>query len=469
MQSSKDISKWQHIVQQNRQASSLSFPLNAPPALNVTSSSIVASHKPKTEMELEMQQALEAAGMATEGDISKLEEMEMNKLSAAEIEARFAELAKKRSLLFFQERKQKHQSKIKSKKFRKIKAKEQAKETAKKEATLTAQERREKAEMARIKERLTLKTRRANMWAQEMIHRRGLEHGSRQEIVEQLRDKERLRQEIFGRADDERDEEDDILIESEDEGNEKINKEYFGSDVEDEEEQEQHTEEDGSDFETSSEDEEESEKIVGRRTFGSKRKETVESENEEESFKTVKRSKQSKASSDRSALFAVAEDAQLKAQQDFIRQAFENDDLFAEFAAEKDALIEAEAPKDKDLTLPGWGQWAGEGVQSKAPQTRIIKKAAPGEGIHARKRKDANLKHVIINEKQNKKLKQVWMVPKVPFPFKSKEEYEKANLGKPLGPEWNSNSSYNRRITPRVQVKVGSIIDPIKFAKQPKN
>lgn len=462
---SKDITKWQPIINKNRQAKTLSFPMNAPPSHTVTSSSMAVNHAPKTEFELELQQTLEQVGVATEADISKFEEMEMNKLSAAEVEARINELAKKRALLFFQERKSKHQSKIKSKKYRKIKGKERAKEEAIKESQLSLQERREKAELARAKERLTLKTRKANKWAQEMIHRRGLESGSRQEIVEQLRDKERLRQEIFGKAadynSDEEYEDDELLLRNKDD-------EHFEgvSGEEDEVEEDvlsEHGIEEGSDFTDSEEDEEQS-NVVGRRKFGEisgKLNMTEEDISEE-----LENSKRSKKSSNKASLFEV--DSQETKQQEIIKQAFAGDDLFAEFKAEKEAIEEADAPKVQDLTLPGWGSWAGQGVPEKEQKTKILKLPAPGEGISKSKRKDSNLQNVIINEKQNKRLLQTWMVPKVPFPYTSQEEYEKATRSKPLGPEWNTATTYRKRVEPRVQVKVGSIIDPIKFVKQPK-
>lgn len=467
MQTAKELSKWQPVIQQNRQAKSLAFPLYAPPANNVTTASMVSAHAPQTDMEREILESLQASGMATEGDICRWESMEMNKLSARDIEARFADLAKKRSLLFFQERKQKHQSKIKSKKFRKIKAKERAKEEAKKEPTETPAERRERAEMARAKERLTLKTRKANKWAQEMIHRRGLEPGSRQEIVDQLRDKERLRQEIFGRAadaqagsDEEEEEEAGAgLYLSEDEA--ALSQDYFESGSEQDDEAADQTDE------TDAEAEADPDAVVGRRTFGASAPEAPAGEDAEEAAPQAKQTKRARqAAATRSALFEAADSAELKQQQDIIKQAFAEDDLFAEFAAEKDAIVQADAPKTEDLTLPGWGTWSGAGVAAAAPRTRILRKV---DGIAEGRRKDAGMRHVIINEKQNKKAQQTWMVPKVPFPFKSKEEYERATRQKPLGPEWNSTSGHRQRVGPRVLVKVGSIIDPIKFVKQHKH
>lgn len=45
-----------------------------------------------------------------------------------------------------------------------------------------------------------------------------------------------------------------------------------------------------------------------------------------------------------------------------IAEAFEDDDVVAEFAEEKQKIIDEEKPKDIDLTLPGWGEWGGFGL-----------------------------------------------------------------------------------------------------------
>lgn len=42
-----------------------------------------------------------------------------------------------------------------------------------------------------------------------------------------------------------------------------------------------------------------------------------------------------------------------------IAEAFADDDVLAEFREEKRALEDEEQPKSVDLTLPGWGEWAG--------------------------------------------------------------------------------------------------------------
>lgn len=51
--------------------------------------------------------------------------------------------------------------------------------------------------------------------------------------------------------------------------------------------------------------------------------------------------------------------------------------------------------------MPGWGAWSGPGITTK-PKVKVIVKAG---GVDVEKRKDFNLKHVIINEKRQKKVK----------------------------------------------------------------
>ena len=80
-----------------------------------------------------------------------------------------------------------------------------------------------------------------------------------------------------------------------------------------------------------------------------------------------------------------------------IQQAFANDDVVEEFIKEKKEIEEASTPKDVDLSLPGWGSWAGAGIKpSVKKKEKFIKKADP-----ASPRKDKNLAHVIINEEKS--------------------------------------------------------------------
>ena len=49
-----------------------------------------------------------------------------------------------------------------------------------------------------------------------------------------------------------------------------------------------------------------------------------------------------------------------------IEQAFADDDVVDEFTREKSQIEDRDKPKDVDLTLPGWGEWGGAGVEPSA-------------------------------------------------------------------------------------------------------
>lgn len=93
-------------------------------------------------------------------------------------------------------------------------------------------------------------------------------------------------------------------------------------------------------------------------------------------------------------------------QQELINRAFAGDGFEQDFALEKEAAIAEDAPKEEDLTLPGWGSWTGQGVKRRATEKKLIRKVP---GIDASKRKDAKLKNVIIQEKTVKKVRQSLM------------------------------------------------------------
>ncbi|KAF9426843.1 hypothetical protein BGZ76_002568 [Entomortierella beljakovae] len=144
-------------------------------------------------------------------------------------------------------------------------------------------------------------------------------------------------------------------------------------------------------------------------------------------------------------------------QRELVARAFANDNVVSEFEKEKMEIMEAEKPKDVDMTLPGWGSWAGKGAKKK--KNVVIKKAQPGDGVDISKRKDAKLSHVIINERRDKKAAG-YAVTKVPHPFKTWAQYEQS-LRAPVGKEWNTNSTFQKMTLPRITTKLGKIIDPL--------
>ena len=146
-------------------------------------------------------------------------------------------------------------------------------------------------------------------------------------------------------------------------------------------------------------------------------------------------------------------------QKEMIAMAFAGDNVLEEdFLKEKAKLVDDETNKDEDVTLPGWGSWGGQGVKNKRPQKRIIKKAAPQST-----RKDSGKKLVIISERVQKKT-QKKMVTNVPFPYTSKQQFERS-IRTPTGKEWNSAATLKRNITPAVSTKAGAIIEPMRLTK----
>ncbi|KAJ2661319.1 hypothetical protein IWW48_002472 [Coemansia sp. RSA 1200] len=145
-------------------------------------------------------------------------------------------------------------------------------------------------------------------------------------------------------------------------------------------------------------------------------------------------------------------------QRELVEQAFAEDDVVeAEFAAAKEEAMDAEAPKDQDLTLPGWGSWGGAAITPK--KSKVVRKAPAGSGVEKSARKDARMGSVIISQKQLKAANKYYS-SNVPFPYYSADQYEDT-LHVPLGNEWNTAKSHAKMIKPRILTKAGRIIDPL--------
>ncbi|KAJ3563283.1 hypothetical protein NP233_g9033 [Leucocoprinus birnbaumii] len=85
-------------------------------------------------------------------------------------------------------------------------------------------------------------------------------------------------------------------------------------------------------------------------------------------------------------------------QRDLVALAFAGDNV--EFEEAKKREIAADAPKDIDTTIPGWGSWGGQGTKRQPPKPSLIKKIG---GIDPKSRADYNKKNIIISEKRDKK------------------------------------------------------------------
>lgn len=161
------------------------------------------------------------------------------------------------------------------------------------------------------------------------------------------------------------------------------------------------------------------------------------------------------------------EDICMFKQSDLIQEAFAGDDiLIEEFEQEKEEIIKDDGDKEVDISVPGWGSWAGADDEEdggwtipKNNKKRKIIKTIQGI-VNKDNRLDKNKKNVIINERVNKKGSK-YQADKVPYPYKTWEEYERS-LRAPMGKEWTTTKTHQKIITPNVITKYGSVINPLK-------
>lgn len=143
------------------------------------------------------------------------------------------------------------------------------------------------------------------------------------------------------------------------------------------------------------------------------------------------------------------------AQRQLMAEAFEDDDVVEEFRKKKQDEIDALTPKDIDLSLPGWGEWGGQGIEiNPKKRKRFVIKAKP-----LPPRKDAALSHVILNTEAGDKIKD-HLVRELPFPFKRVKDYEKT-IRAPIGRTWLPEQATRDMIQPKVITKLGAIITPL--------
>ncbi|XP_006861127.1 PREDICTED: U3 small nucleolar RNA-associated protein 14 homolog A-like [Chrysochloris asiatica] len=143
-------------------------------------------------------------------------------------------------------------------------------------------------------------------------------------------------------------------------------------------------------------------------------------------------------------------------QKQMIKEAFAGDDVIRDFLKEKRESVEASKPKGVELTLPGWGEWGGGGLQPSAKNRRRFLMNAP-EGPP---REDKHLPNVIISEKRNIHAA-AHQVHVLPYPFSHHQQLERT-IQVPVGCTWNTQRAFQKLTTPKVVTKPGHVIEPIK-------
>jgi U3 small nucleolar RNA-associated protein 14 len=164
----------------------------------------------------------------------------------------------------------------------------------------------------------------------------------------------------------------------------------------------------------------------------------------------------------------------LLSQKELVRRAFvapTEQEVDEEFLKEKAEAEDRDDPTRKKEVAPntvtGWGSWTGQGAPPPRPPKKLPKHLRPPEKkLPKRKRMDEAKPNVIINEKRMKKTANNFQIAHIPYPYKSREEYETAMAGG-LGKEWNVSSSVENMTRPDIMTRAGKIIQPIsKRAKQ---
>ena len=221
----EEVSGWTKAIQENRQAETLDF--KPKQRLDLTKDSLVDKFEPTTDFEKELYNALEEAGQQDEEAILKREEHALqddlgaNRLTMDEYKKRRGQLAQMRALMFYHEQKRHHMKKIKSKKYRRIRKKQRERM---KESELQAameddeeleKELKEKEEVGRIQERMTLAHKNTSKWAKRILKRgKNVDVDTRRALSAQLKRGDDLRKKMMGENDDSDDSGDENLVES---------------------------------------------------------------------------------------------------------------------------------------------------------------------------------------------------------------------------------------------------------------
>ncbi|KAI3648658.1 hypothetical protein MP228_006512 [Amoeboaphelidium protococcarum] len=554
-QAKKEISKWIPIVQQNRRADQLVFPLpqsqggndvtvgTSTRALVASFDSSQSTSAQNNDFESSILSVLNKAKVGNTDQILKKEQeeekqlpMNVKGLTMEDVKKNREELLKMRALLFYSEIKSKRAAKVKSKKFKRLLKKEKKREEAKLSALSAGNNDdldvgslsqdpsnleidADEHERLRAEERVTLRHR---LSQRKNFEYKGEQDLDRLKMMAMIEKHQQLTRKIAGKDTDDEDAEESQNVNSEptdliadvqksiddiksDVGVKGVYAMKFMKDamIADRKQYLESIKRD--DFEQV--EAQDDTPISGRMQFGPKQSQNqkqipVDSDREYEDLQnqdyfidedqvvselaakdgkngtsSTRRpvsnraaSQQSDAPSSTAELPDVEPEITFTSQKDLISMAFADDNVIdKEFSKEKKAFASEEAPQEVDNRLPGWGHWEGAGVSKKQKQKALQNSkrfTTKSGGVEKENRKDRGMKRVIITEKKDKKFASKYLVDTIPFPYKSREQYE-ASLRIPLGKEWNTVSVHNKLIQPRVSVKPGKIIQPLRYTKQP--
>lgn len=237
VESKKEISKWERIVKDNREAATLRFENDLNLGVD-TVGAIASKFEPRSSFEKQMAGVFNNTEImeAHKNDGAKI--LELNKMEVEDVRERQNRLAKMRSLLFRHEMKAKRVKKIKSRTYHRLLKKDKLKAADLEADPEAAKDSAKKLEFKRAEERMTLKHKNNSKWAKRIL-KRGLsvqDDGTRDAITAQLQQHAFLTRKMNSikdgssssdeSSDDDDDEEDESKLEAKllNRGKEKIRK-----------------------------------------------------------------------------------------------------------------------------------------------------------------------------------------------------------------------------------------------------
>lgn len=367
--------------------------------------------KAKSSLEKEIQNIFDSSENYLDEDVglTEAEEKALQAMSIEEARARHQELRKTRALLSYREAKLSRQNKIKSKSYRKMLKREKLRksmkefETLKEKDPVKALEKLQELEKLRIQERASLKHLKTGKWSKINKIRAKYDQDARDKLAEQVNLNKDLMKRLYESEESEHSEDDAmdqqivteknalmqtisdtaIINENGVETNENVDNEMFERNynnlvdkivVEDLERQKSG-----------------SQKQKRKRNRKLNKKSLIGEQQGQVEEGSASEDEHEGAGSD-----ADDGDKEEEEYKRLVSEALAEDDVIADFQKDKQELMESEQAKGKDNFLPGWGRWAGSGIQVK---DRVRKRYE--EKVPQVKRKDREMKNVVISEKKD--------------------------------------------------------------------
>lgn len=426
--SSKLTQKWGDVVQTNRIAKHLEFPLQDGEVVDEDRGLALNDKRSRsvmTDMEIKIHQLIDSSGnkLADSSVLTESEKQLLSQLTKEEAEQRTKELAKMRALLSFQEAKLKRQSKIKSRNYRRIRKREKLREAVKNIDVADPEsiaKQLEDYDKSRALERISLRHRKTGKFAKSVAIKRKFDENARNDVQETLR---------LGRK----------LLEKRHQEESDSDEEDFGSEVENIQEEDQeriNNKEDEQFFPPSS--------AQFNPWFKQTSEHNEEAPNKKRGIVLLRSCFREEGDTD-------SEDGSgNKNQKELMREAFAEDDVVVDLEREKKEQDKSFENEDQEH-LPGWGSWTGVGRGNASRRVTKIKNIT--------KKSSSNNPPVIFNVSTVASKKRV---KQVPFPFNNTVDYESGVLNAtPIGRNFVPESAFRVLTKPAVTTKKGSIIEPI--------